>query len=300
MDIQTSLELGVDNNDRCTLWHGDMAPVLWSLPAESFPIIAIDPPYATNNAKKKYDTDLMRRKRWTNFHAEWDVFESHKAYMREVTVWVEALRHVLDRDGSLWVCGSHHSIPAWDTVLKRMGFWVLQWCQWCIPNSMPQLAMTQMVSANQTMIWARKSKKGKHVYRKDVAKEIGGGVNLRDYWLINNDSQAGRKWKHPSKKPVELLKRQIRLTSRPGDPVLDCFAGSGTSGEAALSLGHPCTLVEKHGPYIPMIEQRLHVTHQVGPGATRKRKGNRYVSEPRLPLPTGGAFSESHAVSEAR
>ena len=39
--------------------------------------------------------------------------------------------------------------------------------------------------------------------------------------------------KHPAEKPLELMRHIIRVSSRPGDTVLDCFLGSGTTGHAA-------------------------------------------------------------------
>ncbi len=45
------------------------------------------------------------------------------------------------------------------------------------------------------------------------------------------------KGKHPCEKPLELLKHIVQTSSRPGAVVLDCFMGSGSTGEAALSLG---------------------------------------------------------------
>jgi DNA modification methylase len=62
---------------------------------------------------------------------------------------------------------------------------------------------------------------------------------------------------HPTVKPVDLMRWLVRLVTPPGGRVLDCFAGSGTTGEAALLEGFGCVLVEKHAPYLPLIRQRL-------------------------------------------
>src|SRR5205814_456734 len=42
---------------------------------------------------------------------------------------------------------------------------------------------------------------------------------------------------HPTEKPVGLLERLIRVSTTPGDEILDPFAGSGTTGEAAIRAG---------------------------------------------------------------
>lgn len=242
------------------LYHADLLNSITLLPAQSFQTVAIDPPYMTNNTKAKYaDSRMLKAKQWTNFAADWDSWESQEAYQSDVELWCEAIRRVMDTDACIWVCGSHHSIPTWDLTLKRLGFWVNQWVQWCIPNAMPNVAMTQMASSNQTIIWARKSQKSKLYYDKQAARLYNKGKNLRDFWLIPNDSQAGRLYKHPSKKPVALIHRQLHISTPHDGTVLDCFAGSGTTGVAARELCLDCTLIERAAEYIPMIEQRLGV-----------------------------------------
>jgi hypothetical protein len=62
---------------------------------------------------------------------------------------------------------------------------------------------------------------------------------------------------HPTVKPVDLMRWLVRLVTPPGGRVLDCFAGSGTTGEAALLEGFDAVLVEKHAPYLPLIRARL-------------------------------------------
>ena len=58
--------------------------------------------------------------------------------------------------------------------------------------------------------------------------------NRRDVWRVN----AGRKSaKHPVRMPVALAEICIKAGSQEGDIVLDPFAGSGTTGIAALGLG---------------------------------------------------------------
>jgi DNA modification methylase len=245
-----------------TLRHGDCVDVLARHPVQAQTIF-IDPPYATGNKKAKYEhSRLLQEKRWTNFAADWDVWATQEAYAADVERWCEAIRGALDTNGTLWVCGSHHSIPTWDLTLKRMGFWINQWVSWCIPNAMPNVAMTQMASSNQTLIWARRSQKARHYYDKAAARSYNGGKNLRDYWIIPNDCTTGKLWKHPSKKPVPLVQRALHISTPHDALILDCFAGSGTTGVAARNLGRGCVLIEKEAEYIAMIEERLAVREE--------------------------------------
>jgi hypothetical protein len=62
---------------------------------------------------------------------------------------------------------------------------------------------------------------------------------------------------HPTVKPLALLRHLVRLVTPPGGTVLDPFAGSGTTGEAALLEGMRSLLIERESDYVPLITQRL-------------------------------------------
>jgi DNA modification methylase/Trp operon repressor len=62
---------------------------------------------------------------------------------------------------------------------------------------------------------------------------------------------------HPTQKPLELFKMLIELGSDEGNLVLDCFAGSGTSGIACKQLNRNCIMIEKEYDYINIIKGRI-------------------------------------------
>lgn len=63
--------------------------------------------------------------------------------------------------------------------------------------------------------------------------------------------------KHPTVKPVALVRWLVRLVTPPGGTVLDPFAGSGTTGAAALAEGRNAILIEREAEYIADIRRRL-------------------------------------------
>lgn len=63
---------------------------------------------------------------------------------------------------------------------------------------------------------------------------------------------------HPTQKPVSLIEELIDRSSDRGDLVIDPFAGSGATGEAACKLGRETRLWELEEAYIPVIERRVH------------------------------------------
>lgn len=63
--------------------------------------------------------------------------------------------------------------------------------------------------------------------------------------------------KHPTVKPVALMRWLVRLVTPPGGAVLDPFAGTGTTGIAALREGFRATLIEREADYHADIMRRL-------------------------------------------
>lgn len=62
---------------------------------------------------------------------------------------------------------------------------------------------------------------------------------------------------HATVKPLELMRWLVRLVTRPGGHVLDLFAGSGTTGEAALLEGMEVDLIELEADHLPLILERV-------------------------------------------
>lgn len=75
----------------------------------------------------------------------------------------------------------------------------------------------------------------------------------------DGEDEAG----HPTVKPIELCRHFVRLATPPGGVVLDPFAGSGTTAEAAIIDGFHCVLTERDESYLPLIRRRVERTGSV-------------------------------------
>ena len=64
---------------------------------------------------------------------------------------------------------------------------------------------------------------------------------------------------HPTQKPVALFEYLIKTYTNSGDLVLDCCAGSGTTGEACQNTGRDFILIEKEAKYCRIIKDRLNL-----------------------------------------
>jgi len=79
-----------------------------------------------------------------------------------------------------------------------------------------------------------------------------------DVWWHTIVPTAGReKTGYPTQKPEGILRRIVQASSRPGDRVLDLFAGSGTTGAVAASLGRHAVLVDDNPDAIAVMSARM-------------------------------------------
>ena len=95
-----------------------------------------------------------------------------------------------------------------------------------------------------------------------------GDRDQGDVWQIKKPAKNDL---HPTMKPVDLVERAIRNSSRPGDVVLDPFGGSGTTLIAAEKAGRVARLIELDPKYADVIVRRWQ--DWTGQQATREADG---------------------------
>ena len=106
-----------------------------------------------------------------------------------------------------------------------------------------------------------------------TAEKAARGKLPTDVWWHTIVSPTGReKTGYPTQKPEGILRRIIAASSRPGDWVLDFFAGSGTTGAAAAALGRRFLLIDENPEAIAVMRARLGetVSYVRGPGWARE------------------------------
>jgi DNA modification methylase len=105
-------------------------------------------------------------------------------------------------------------------------------------------------------------------WRDGAQRHWCGDRNQGDVWAINKPHKNDL---HPTMKPVELVERAIRNSSRPGETVLDCFGGSGTTMIAAERSDRHARLMELDPKYCDVIVRRWQ--NHAGGQATRESDG---------------------------
>jgi DNA modification methylase len=89
--------------------------------------------------------------------------------------------------------------------------------------------------------------------------DFGGdtGTAARFFYSAKADASDRLGSKHPTVKPVDLMRWLVRLVTPPGGLVLDPFAGTGTTGMACLAEGFSAILIEREAEYVADIERRI-------------------------------------------
>jgi adenine-specific DNA-methyltransferase len=110
--------------------------------------------------------------------------------------------------------------------------------------------------------------------RRKIYLDKSDGIPVQDIWLDFKDAhnQNIEITGYPTEKNIEMLEQIISASSEPGDLVLDCFAGSGTTLVAAGNLGRHWIGIDKSNEAIAAIVNRLRFgTRPMGDFVAKKR-----------------------------
>lgn len=88
-------------------------------------------------------------------------------------------------------------------------------------------------------------------------------VRLRKGTVLKFPRRSGLRYRHPTEKPVPLLRELIESSSRAGDLVLDPFAGSGSTAVAAILAGRRATICELDPEHAAVAVERVRRAEEV-------------------------------------
>lgn len=244
------------------LYHGDSILLLNQLPENSVDMVFADPPYNLSNGGFTVHAGRMvsvNKGDWDKSRGFNDDYDFHYQ-------WMEACKRVLKPHGTLWVSGTYHSIYQCGHALQSLGYHILNDVSWFKPNASPNLSCRFFTASHETIIWARKDKKAKHTFNYDLMK--GGdwskdqlkkpGLQMRSVWSIHPPKKEEKKFgKHPTQKPLDLLRRIVLASTQRGDIILDPFAGSSTTGLAAVMDGRKFIGIDLEKDYLELSKKRL-------------------------------------------
>ncbi|MEK7511715.1 MAG: DNA methyltransferase [Patescibacteria group bacterium] len=221
------------------LYHGDCIEVLNDFPPNIFDMIFADPPYFLSSGSFTCQNGKMVSVK----KGDWDLSNGHQANFDFHQAWINACKRVLKPNGTIWISGTYHSIYQCGFALQLSGYHLLNDIAWFKPNASPNLSCRFFTASHETLIWARKDKRGRHVFNYDAMKNGNWpedqikkqGLQMRSVWSINTPKKEEKTFgKHPTQKSLDLLKRIVLASTNEGDFILDPFTGSSTTGIAAI------------------------------------------------------------------
>jgi modification methylase len=239
---------------------GDCIALMGDLPDGSVDCVFADPPY---NLQLAGDLYRPNNTRVDGVAEDWDRFAGFRDYDEFTRAWLEGVRRVLKPDGCLWAIGTYHNIFRVGALMQDLDFWILNDVVWRKTNPMPNFRGRRFTNAHETLIWAARSPEGRYTFNYEAMKRLNDDLQMRSDWLLplctgpeRVRGPDGRK-AHPTQKPEALLYRVILASTRPGDLVLDPFAGSGTTAAMAKRLGRRFVAMERDPAYATMAAERV-------------------------------------------
>ncbi len=246
------------SEDEASRMHvGDSLVFMADLPANSIDCIWTDPPYLLSNDGI---TCVSGRMVAVN-KGEWDRSQGIELDHEFNRTWLAACHRVLKPEGTIWVSGTLHVYLSVGMAMQQLGFRILNDIIWEKPAPPPNLGCRCFTHSTETLLWATKAKKGskaRYTFNYADMKAENGGKQMKNVWCFSPPSKDEKAFgKHPTQKPVPLISRCLRATTDAGDLVLDPFAGSGSTGVAALTLGRRFLGCEQRDDYAQIATRRM-------------------------------------------
>ena len=260
---------------------GDNAELLPSLPDAVFQLIYIDPPFNTGKHQKRstiataadehgdrigfhgkrYRTEAVDSKSYG------DLFDDYLGFIEPRLL--EA-RRLLTESGTLYFHidyrEAHYCKVLLDQIFGRDAF--LNEIIWAYDYG--GRATDRWPAKHDTILVYVKTP-GKHYFDQEAVERIPymapglvtpekaarGKLPTDVWWHTIVPTNGKEKTGYPTQKPTGILRRIIQASSRPGDWVLDFFAGSGTTGAVAAELGRRFVLIDSNPDAIEIMRRRL-------------------------------------------
>lgn len=245
-------------DENSALYHADSLELLPRFPAEYVDVIFADPPYFLSNG----GITCKGGKAVSVNKGDWDKISSLEEKHEFNRRWINLCKKILKPNGTIWISGTLHNIYSVGMALEQEGFKIMNNITWQKTNPPPNLSCRYFTHSTETILWAKKNAKAKHFFNYELMKELNGGKQMKDVWsdiwtgglTPQREKTFG---KHPTQKPLYLLKKILLASTREGDLVLDPFCGSGTTGVVCKVLGRKFIGIDINEEFIALAKERL-------------------------------------------
>ncbi len=222
----------------------------------AFPLIIADPPWYVSDPGHKRERRVRPNRPFTKDFGPWDAFSSERAYLSRCQQWLDNLYQVAAPDAWLFFWCSYRYISEILTQATRSGWCAYTFFAWHKTNPLPMFGNNNFLqSVEMALVLAkgnprfRFGKKGGHQpHNCFESPQVAGAERVK-----NHDGSAA----NLAQKPLALNALWVLWASKPGDWVLDAFAGTGTATIAALQLGRHACAIDSDASIVHQIEARI-------------------------------------------
>jgi site-specific DNA-methyltransferase (adenine-specific) len=260
---------------------GDNLTLLHGMPSGCCNLIYIDPPFNTQKTQKRERISVTRSTEGTrggfgsaryevkkhDSPAYADSFDDFAGFMEPR---LKEAHRLLAADGSLFLHidsrEAHYMKVLLDQIFGRSSFmneiiWAYDY------GGKPR---NRWPAKHDTIFWYAKDPEH-YTFNFDAIDRIPymapdlvgpekaarGKIPTDVWWMTIVPTNSKEKTGYPTQKPIKLLNRVIAVHTRPGDTVLDFFAGSGTTGEAAARARRRFVLIDSSAAAVKLMAKRL-------------------------------------------
>lgn len=225
-----------------TLINDDFYKYVKKIKSKSIDLILTDPPYnlslySTGNMKFSWRSDI------NNDLAEWD-----KITFKPQDVKDEFIR-ILKPTGNIFVFTSYNLLGEWHKTFDPI-FKTFQFMVWHKTNPIPKIRKAGFLNSCELIICCWNNG---HTWNFGKQKEMHNFIEAP----ICMGKERVKNPKHPTQKPIKVLKPIIKIASNPGDLILDPFMGVGSTGVASLEMGRNFLGIEIDEEYFKTSEIRI-------------------------------------------
>ena len=151
------------------------------------------------------------------FIKDWDVSNGLEDDFEFHLEWIEAAKEYLNQTVHFGLVVRTIQFISVVMRFKLAGYHTLNDIAWFQPNASPSLSCRFFTASHETIIWARKEKKAKHTFNYDLTERgywpedqlKKPGLQMRSVWSMGTPKPGKKIWKHPTQKPLDLLKRIV-------------------------------------------------------------------------------------------
>lgn len=280
----------------------DCLVTLPKIPGNSIDHCITDPPYNISgyDGKKKIgwlksNGYWTKEKNYNKVDEKWDSF-SNQTYDDFTRNWLKEIFRVVKPNGNIIIFGSIHNLFKIASVLEGENKKILSLVTWYKRNAFPNITHRMLCDSTEFIIWAvnnsqaeaknwifnyEELKKVNRVMKCSKCKKTldqnfiycpfcgnhslnGQNLQMRNMWdIVSTPAGEKKQGKHPTQKPLEIIKRTVLGATKEHDLIIDPFAGSGTLPVVAQKYHRRYIAIEKEKPYLKIMTNRLEANEQL-------------------------------------